>query len=377
MAKAGRSNRHGGFQVTSRASSLRTAPALLAVLVNLIAGPMMPFAQQSLTRAAPPPSMNVTKVADRSPIAAGETASYTIVVWNAGPGTALGATFHDELPDDVNWSIQLLNGDADDHCGVASSAVPGGPEHWSADCSFGDVPATSMADGKQIRVSGVTDTADCGTLDNEAFADADNDDRVGPAQASIIVTCPLLPTLVLDKSASTEVVHFVLDADGSVLSVEPQQVTWTLTYTVVNGPVHDTVITDPLPAFLNVVSASDGGTFADHVITWNLGTISSSGSVSFVTTVDPVAPETDPIVNVATIDSSETAPDDGEDSIRITSESELGGTPAPAPSVPNTAMAVHQSGQPVSIPVGLMLVLFLGSLGTLAFATARAVRSWR
>jgi uncharacterized repeat protein (TIGR01451 family)/fimbrial isopeptide formation D2 family protein len=447
------------------------------------------------------PGMNVTKVADKSPIDAGETASYTMVVWNAGPGTAFGATFHDELPDDVNWSIQLLNGDADDACSVASSAIPGQPVHWSADCQFGDLPVTSMANGKQIRISGVTDRADCGTLDNDAFADADNDDRVGPAEASITVKCPTIsivkvnnqpnpvlpgtvvsytvtvtvsdgpaksvvvkdvlpagldaptsisnggtyaaatrtitwnlgdlangsygltyqaavsagaaqgavltnvatvtspnsqcpnaggiapecdddstvtvrvPALVVDKAASTEVVHFVFDSDGDVLSVTPATVTWTLTYTLTNGPVTNAVITDPLPGFLNFVSASNGGTFAAGVITWNLGTLTSSGSVTFVTTVDPDAPETSPIVNVATIDSSETAPDQGQDSIRVTSESELAGTPAP--SVPNTALVVGPNGEPVSIPVELMVVLFLGSLGTLALANVRAARRRR
>jgi len=448
------------------------------------------------------PGMNVTKVADKSPIDAGETASYTMVVWNSGPGTALGATFHDELPDDVNWSIQLLNGDADDVCSVSSSVVPGGPEHWSADCQFGSLPVTSMANGKQIRISGVTDRADCGTLDNDAFADADNDDRVGPAEASITVKCPTIsvvkvnnqpspvlpgtvvsytvtvtvtdgpaksvvvtdvlpagldaptsisnggsytaatrtitwslgelangshaltyqaavsagtaqgaltnlatatspnsqcpdaenladecdddstvtvrvPTLVIDKSASTEVVHFVFDADGDVLSVTPATVTWTLSYTLTNGPVTNAVITDPLPEFLNFVSASNGGTFAAGVITWNLGTLSSSGSVSFVTTVDPDAPETGPIVNVATIDSNETAPDQGQDSIRVTSESELAGTPTPRPSLPNTALVFGPNGEPVSIPVELMVVLFLGSLGTLAVANVRASRRRR
>jgi uncharacterized repeat protein (TIGR01451 family)/fimbrial isopeptide formation D2 family protein len=448
------------------------------------------------------PGMNVTKVADKSPIDAGETASYTMVVWNSGPGTALGATFHDELPDDVNWSIQLLNGDADDVCSVSSSVVPGGPEHWSADCQFGSLPVTSMANGKQIRISGVTDRADCGTLDNDAFADADNDDRVGPAEASITVKCPTIsvvkvnnqpspvlpgtvvsytvtvtvtdgpaksvvvtdvlpagldaptsisnggsytaatrtitwslgelangshaltyqaavsagtaqgaltnlatatspnsqcpdaenladecdddstvtvrvPTLVIDKSASTEVVHFVFDADGDVLSVTPTTVTWTLSYTLTNGPVTNAVITDPLPEFLNFVSASNGGTFAAGVITWNLGTLSSSGSVSFVTTVDPDAPETGPIVNVATIDSNETAPDQGQDSIRVTSESELAGTPTPRPSLPNTALVFGPNGEPVSIPVELMVVLFLGSLGTLAVANVRASRRRR
>jgi uncharacterized repeat protein (TIGR01451 family) len=307
------------------------------------------------------------------PIDAGENAYFEVIVWNAGPGTALDVTLHDELPSDVDWSLELLNGDADDHCGLASSALPGQPVGWSADCTFGDMPPSSMEDGKHLIFSGVTDREDCGALDNDAFAKADNHDEV-EASASITVACPV-PTLVIDKAASTEVVHFVFDADGDVLSVDPAQVTWTLTYTLANGPVTGAVISDPLPEFLHFVSASDGGALDNGVITWNLGTLTQSGSVSFVTTVDPDAPEADPIVNVATIDSNETAPDDGEDSIRLTSESELAGTPAP--SVPNTALARGPHGEPISIPVELMVVFFLGSLGTLALANVRAARRRR
>ena len=92
-----------------------------------------------------------------------------------------------------------------------------------------------------------------------------------------------------------------------------------------------------------------------------------------MTTVDPDAPEVDPIVNVATIDSNETEPDDGEDSIIVTSESELGGNPTPKPSVPNTAVVFGPAGEPVSIPVELLaFILLIGSLGTLAYANVRS-----
>jgi hypothetical protein len=225
-------------------------------------------------------------------------------------------------------------------------------------------------------------TAQGATLTNLATVTSPNSQC--PNAASVAPECDddstvtvRVPTLVIDKSASTEVVHFVFDSDGDVLSVTPATVTWTLSYTLTNGPVTNAVITDPLPEFLNFVSASNGGTFAAGVITWNLGTLTSSGSVTFVTTVDPDAPETTPVVNVATIDSNETAPDQGQDSIRVTSESELAGTPTPRPSVPNTALVFGPNGEPISIPVELMVVLFLGSLGTLALANVRAARRRR
>jgi hypothetical protein len=313
------------------------------------------------------------------PIVAGDTAYFEVIVWNIGPGIALNATFHDELPSDVQWgtSPMLLNPDSDDACTLSSSLIPGGPEAWSADCSFGDLAPSSMEDGKHLIFSGETDRDDCGLLVNHAFADADNNDQV-PAEATVTVRCP---ELVIEKSANTEEVHFVFDADGNVLSVDPEQVTWTLTYTLTDGPVTGAVITDPLPDFLVFVSASNGGVYDPNtgIITWELGDllVDGSDSVSFVTTVDPDSPETDPIVNVATIVSNETPEDDGDDSIIVTSESELGGNPTPKPSVPNTAMVFGPAGEPVSIPVELLAFVFIGSLGALAFANVRAARRRR
>ena len=456
------------------------------------------------------PGLNITKVADDDTIDAGKTASYTIVVWNAGPGTAFDAAWSDELPDGVSWNINLVNADGDDSC--SSSVNQSG--HQEASCQFGDLGASAMpaepygesSPGKVIVVSGKTNRDDCGNLDNTAFASASNADTV-QASASIHVNCPTVaisksndqpapvlpgtvvsytldvtvgdsqasdvvvtdtlpegldaptsiseggiydastrtitwelgdldpgsyeltyqaavsldaeqgdelvnlavvtspnsqcpdaenladecdddstvtvrvPVLVIDKAADTDVVHFVFDKDGHVKSVDPEQVTWTLTYTLTHGPVTNAVITDPLPEFLEFMSASDGGVYdsATRTITWELGdlTVDGSDSVSFVSTVDSDAPETDDILNVASIVSSETPKDEGEDSIRVTSESEQGGRSTPTPSVPNTAIAFGPAGEPVSIPVEFLVVLFFGSLGALAFANVRAVRRRR
>ena len=434
------------------------------------------------------PGLNIAKVAEKTPIDAGETASFSIVVWNTGPGTAFNVTIDDDLPGDLDW-----NEDSS-----ACEIVEGVLECW-----WEELGVTSMENSPaSVTVWAETDRSDCGDLDNEAFANATNADEVS-AEASIYVACPTVaiekvnnqsepvlpgttvsftltvtvsdgpasdvvvvdalpagyddpssisdsgvwdggartitwelgslddgdyeltyqaavsadaeqgdelvnvavvtspnsqcpddenladecdddstvlvrvPTLVLDKEADAEVVHFVFDVDGSVLSVEPEQVTWTLTYTLTNGPVHNAVITDPLPDFLHFVSASDGGVFAGGVITWELGTLTESGSVSFVTTVDPDAPEVDPIENVATIDSDETAPDDGVDSIRITSEQVEAGTSTPSASVPDSAISFSPAGEPITIPVELMAALFLLSLGGLAFANVKAARRRR
>jgi hypothetical protein len=143
------------------------------------------------------------------------------------------------------------------------------------------------------------------------------------------------------------------------------------------------VICDPLPAHLSFVSASDGGHIADGsggceagVVEWSLGTLSASGSVTFKTTVDVDAPD-GAIENVAVIFSDQTPEDEGRDHVNVTSESVQAATPTPRPSVPNTAVVLAPNGQPIQVPIELLVVLFLGSLGVLAVANVRAVRRRR
>ena len=189
-----------------------------------------------------------------------------------------------------------------------------------------------------------------------------------------------VPTLVIDKTASIDEVHFVYNADGSLKSVTPsdRQVTWTLTYTLTNGPVTNGVITDPLPAYLTFVSADNGGVYDDatRTVTWTFPTLSASGVVSFVTTVDVNAPA-GTITNIATISSAETPTDTGEDSVLVTEEQVQAATPTPSASVPNTAIGLSQGGQPVQVPVGLLLLVLVGSLGLLTVVNVKAVRRRR
>jgi uncharacterized repeat protein (TIGR01451 family)/fimbrial isopeptide formation D2 family protein len=427
------------------------------------------------------PGLNIAKDAVDDSIVAGDTAAFTIVVWNAGPGMAYDVTLSDELPGGLAWT------ENSDDCSIADGVLS---------CSFGDLAVGSMADSTaRVTVSAETTRDACGTLENVAVATAGNDGQVDD-DASIAVHCPTIgiqktndqttsvlpgtvvtytldvtvtdgpaasvqvvdtlpagldaptdisdggtwnatartitwdlgdlatgeyelsyqaavssdvangttlknvvvvtgsdsqcpdaealgpectddstvttrvPTLVIDKAADVEEVHFHFDANGNVLDVTPEQVTWTLTWTLANGPVTNAVITDPLPQYLTYVdgSASDGGSYdaASRTLAWNLGTLTeATGSVTFKTTVDPDAPETGPIENVATIDSAETAPDQGVDSVRVTSESEQGSTGTPQPSLPDTALGASTPAQPVNVPIWLMLAIFLGSLGAL------------
>jgi uncharacterized repeat protein (TIGR01451 family) len=179
-----------------------------------------------------------------------------------------------------------------------------------------------------------------------------------------------IPTLVIDKVASAETI--TISGPNNALIATPSVVTWTLSYTLTSGPVTGAVITDQVPTGFTFLDAANGGTFAAGTVTWNLGTVTTSGSVSFRTTVNPATiSRTAPTVNTAIIDSNETAPDSGQDSVTVTVvPPPLGGTPTPP--LPNTALAFGANGQAVSVPVELLVAFFIGSLGALALANVRA-----
>jgi uncharacterized repeat protein (TIGR01451 family) len=189
-----------------------------------------------------------------------------------------------------------------------------------------------------------------------------------------------VPTLVIDKSADVEQVSFTLDEAGNVTSINPAVVTWTLSWTLTDGPVTNAVIADPIPAFLTYVegSATDGGAFdaATSTLTWTFASLTESGSVTFQATVDEQA--SGEIENVATIVSDQTAEDEGVASITVSEQVVLGPTPTPIPKIPDTATTIRVDGQPVVVlPIALLVLLFSGSLGALALANVRAVRRRR
>src|SRR4029079_15197884 len=72
------------------------------------------------------PDVSVVKTADNSPISAGDTAAFTIVVANGGQGVAKNVTLNDPLPAGVAW-----NEDSND-CQITSNTLT---------CSFGDLAA--------------------------------------------------------------------------------------------------------------------------------------------------------------------------------------------------------------------------------------------
>ena len=146
------------------------------------------------------PGLNILKIADDDEIVVGEEASFTITVWNAGPGTALDVMLHDTLPAGLAWDFEVLQGDAD--CMIASSLVNGGVEQRSIDCDLGDL-APSTAGGRRDHSGLRRDRSRRLRPDGEHGVRGCEQRRRGVVEREITVRCP---TLVIDKVADTETI---------------------------------------------------------------------------------------------------------------------------------------------------------------------------
>ena len=285
----------------------------------------------------------------------GQTIGYTLEV-TVTDGPIHDAIVFDSLPDGLTY----VEGSADPATGFAAAGqelvwLIGTLDSGTYEFSYS---ATVAADAS-------------GELANLACVDAEEADNEICDQTTVEVR---VPTLVIDKSASTS--SITISGPAGALVADPAVVTWTLSYTLANGPVTNAVITDEIPTGFVFLDASDGGQLVDGEVTWTFATLSESGSVTFRTTVDPeTISRVAPTVNVAAIDSDETEPDEGQDSVTVEVEAPvLGGnpTPKPKPVLPDTATGFGIDGEPISVPVELLAAFFIGSLGAATLANVRA-----
>jgi uncharacterized repeat protein (TIGR01451 family) len=209
------------------------------------------------------PNISVTKTADQGTINAGDTAAFTIVVTNNGPGTANNVTVNDPLPAGVAWVINPpVTG-----CSITSGTLS---------CTFATLDEGAS---KTIHVSGVTDAQDCGTLSNTATVAADNegsDQTDNSDTATITVQCP---DLTITKTADNASVNAGSDIGFTV----------TLTNTGA-GSATGVSINDPLPGGTGVNWSIDSNTPASscsitgaaptQTLTCGPATVASGGSIT-------------------------------------------------------------------------------------------------
>ena len=209
------------------------------------------------------PNISVTKTADQGTINAGDTAAFTIVVTNNGPGTANNVTVNDPLPAGVAWVINPpVTG-----CSITSGTLS---------CTFATLDEGAS---KTIHVSGVTDAQDCGTLSNTATVAADNegsDQTDNSDTATITVQCP---NLTITKTADNASVNAGSDIGFTV----------TVTNTGA-GSATGVSINDPLPGGTGVNWSIDSNTPASscsitgaaptQTLSCGPATVASGGSIT-------------------------------------------------------------------------------------------------
>ena len=239
------------------------------------------------------PNISVTKTADQGTINAGDTAAFTIVVTNNGPGTANNVTVNDPLPAGVAWSISpAVTG-----CSITSGTLS---------CTFATLDEGAS---KTIHISGVTDAQDCGTLSNTATVAADNegsDQTDNSDTATITVKCA---TIQVTKTPD----------QGTVSAGDPIGFTITASNSGA-GSASGVTVTDTLPTDAGLswtidASGSDSGcSITAGVLSCNFGTIAAGGSKHVHITSPTTAATCGSVDNTANVTTS----NDGSDSDNAT-----------------------------------------------------------
>ncbi len=226
------------------------------------------------------PDVSVLKTADKATINAGDTAAFTIVVTNHGPGAAKNVTLNDPLPAGVAWT------EDSQFCSITNNTLS---------CDFGTLGADET---RTVHVSGVTDAADCGPLVNTATVSASNeatgDTKNNVSTATITVNCP---NLVVLKTA-----------DDSEINAGD---TAAFTITVTNngdGTAYGVTLTDTLPAGVNWQTADQRCDITGGVLTCDLGDMGSGASTEVHVSGTTDAADCGVLHNTATVSSDNQAP---------------------------------------------------------------------
>jgi uncharacterized repeat protein (TIGR01451 family) len=256
------------------------------------------------------PDLEIEKVAGAETINAGDPISFTITVTNNGEGDAYKVVISDDLPDGIAWTV-----DNTEDCEILGNILT---------CDFAEIAAGG---NESVTITGVTDAADCGVIENTATVDASNltieitlDDEAEDGNplsstADVTVNCP---DLEIVKTAGEETINA-----GDPIS---------FTITVTNngeGDAYDVVMTDELPA--NIAWSVDNTVecaIVDGVLTCSFGTIPAGGSETVEISARTYASDCGVVENTATVDASNlirivTLVDEAEDENPLSSTADV------------------------------------------------------
>ncbi len=220
------------------------------------------------------PDISLTKTAAKSPINAGDTASFTLTVKNVSTtGTAYGVTLEDQLPaSGIGWTDDSAN------CSIDGSG--------KLTCAVGTLaPQATFS----VTVSGTTTPAQCGSLPNEATAAATNEAAAAlennTAQASITVNCP---DIKIEKTP-----------DGAGISAGDKAAFTIVVSNVGSGAAYNVTLTDTLPAGFTWADDSADCDINAGVLTCSWKEIAAQGSQTVTVSAPTTAAQCGPLENTA------------------------------------------------------------------------------
>jgi uncharacterized repeat protein (TIGR01451 family)/gliding motility-associated-like protein len=196
--------------------------------------------------------LTVVKTSSAYEVVAGENVTYTIRVDNKGPNVAYNVVISDTLAPGLTFVSASAGG-----------VIEGNVVRWTI---------ASMANGASFPVSievKVNSNVPEGTIiRNIAVAGSDNTPDP-PTSDPIDITIINRSALTIDKTASVSTIQAGVDFYYSIKVTN-------------NGPsdITNVAVRDSLPDALLFVSADNGGTFSNGVVSWTVGSIVSGQSAT-------------------------------------------------------------------------------------------------
>src|SRR5262245_48332752 len=232
------------------------------------------------------PDLVVTKDDGVTSAVPGQTLTYTVSVTNVGNAPATGVIATDIIPNNTTFQSASNGG-----------TFANGTVTWN----IGSVAVgATVTRTVTVRVNS-TVPAGVTQLINEVQVHDDGTNGPDPTPGNNIAfdtdTLVAAPDLVITKT------------DGLTQVVPGQLVTYTLVISNVgNQDATNVIVTDTLPPNTTFISSSRGGTFANGVVSGNLGTIAAGASITITGTLRVNNPQP---AGVTSITNTVTVADDG------------------------------------------------------------------
>ncbi len=243
-----------------------------------------------LTKVSSSADLSISKSDSPDPVTAGENLTYTVTVTNNGPSDAQDVVVMDTLPSGV--TLVSTSGCAEDPGGVPT-------------CMLGTVAAGSS---QHYTITVTVDPGTTGTIVNLASVSSSTSEG-SPGDESVSETTTVVTSADLSISKS--------DSPDPVTAGE--NLTYSVTVTN-NGPsdAQDVVVMDTLPSGVTLDSTSGCTEDPSGVPTCSVGTITAGGSKQYTITVTVDSDTTGTIVNSASVSSSTSEGNPGDESVSET-----------------------------------------------------------